>query len=78
MAEDKKTLDPTLASFYEAMERTNVEKSLMKCWPGYLGVPATMMVLMWRVITKMPKIGHGGRVMLFSENLLLSKDRLKR
>jgi hypothetical protein len=26
MAEDKKTLDPTLAGFYEAMERTNVEK----------------------------------------------------
>jgi hypothetical protein len=26
MAKDKKTVDPTLASFYEAMERTNVEK----------------------------------------------------
>jgi hypothetical protein len=26
MAEDKKTIDPTLAGFYEAMERTNVEK----------------------------------------------------
>jgi hypothetical protein len=26
MAEDKKTVDPTLAGFYEAMERTNVEK----------------------------------------------------
>jgi hypothetical protein len=26
MVEDKKTVDPTLASFYEAMERTNVEK----------------------------------------------------
>jgi hypothetical protein len=26
MAEDKKTIDPTLGCFYEAMERTNVEK----------------------------------------------------
>jgi hypothetical protein len=26
MAEEKKSMDPTLASFYEAMERTNVEK----------------------------------------------------
>jgi hypothetical protein len=26
MAEDKKTIDPTLAGFYEVMERTNVEK----------------------------------------------------
>jgi hypothetical protein len=26
MAEDKKTVDPTLAGFYEALEKTNVEK----------------------------------------------------
>jgi hypothetical protein len=26
MAKDKKTVDPTPAGFYEAMERTNVEK----------------------------------------------------
>jgi hypothetical protein len=25
MAEDKKSTDPTLAGFYEAMERTNVD-----------------------------------------------------
>ena len=31
MVEDKKSVDPTLAGFYEAMERTNVEKSPMKC-----------------------------------------------
>ena len=78
MAEDKKTIYPTLVGFYEAMERTNVEKSLMRCWLGYLGIPAIVIVLMWRVITKMPKIGHGDQVMLFSGNLLLCKDRLKR
>jgi hypothetical protein len=27
MAEDKKSVDPTLPGFYEAMERTNVEKN---------------------------------------------------
>jgi hypothetical protein len=26
MAEDNNTVDPTLAGFYEAMERTNIEK----------------------------------------------------
>ena len=26
MAEDKKSIDPTLIGFYKAMERTNVEK----------------------------------------------------
>jgi hypothetical protein len=78
MAEDKKTVDPTLAGFYEAMERTNIEKSLMKCWLGYLGIPETVIVSMWISITKMSKIGHGGRVMLFLENPLLSQERLKR
>jgi hypothetical protein len=46
MAEDKKIVDPTLAGFYEAMERTNVEKLLMRCWLGYLGIPATVITLM--------------------------------
>jgi hypothetical protein len=31
MAEDKKSVDPTFVGFYEAMKRTNIEKSLMKC-----------------------------------------------
>jgi hypothetical protein len=53
MAEDKKTVDPTLAGFYEAMERTNVEKSLMKCWLGYMGIPTSVTVSMWKVITRM-------------------------
>jgi hypothetical protein len=71
MAEDKKTVDPTLTGFYEAMERTNVKKSLMKCWLGYLGIPVT--ASMWRVIMKMPKIGPGGQVMLFLGNQLFKQ-----
>ena len=34
MAEDKKSVDPTLASFYEAMERTNVEKIIDEMLAG--------------------------------------------
>jgi hypothetical protein len=37
MAEDKKTVDPTLVGFYEAMERTNVEKITDKMLAGLSG-----------------------------------------
>jgi hypothetical protein len=37
MAEDKKSTDPTLAGFYEAMERTNVEKITNKILVGLSG-----------------------------------------
>ena len=37
MAEEKKSMDPTLASFYEAMERTNVEKITNEILAGLSG-----------------------------------------
>jgi hypothetical protein len=37
MAKDKKSVDPTLASFYEAMERTNVEKITDEMLAGLSG-----------------------------------------
>ena len=37
MAEDKKTVDPTLAGFYEAMEKTNVEKITDEMLAGLSG-----------------------------------------
>jgi hypothetical protein len=37
MAEDKKSADPTLAGFYEAMERTNVEKITNEILTGLSG-----------------------------------------
>jgi hypothetical protein len=37
MAKDKKTVDPTLAGFYEAMERTNVEKITDEMLDGLSG-----------------------------------------
>ena len=37
MAEDKKSMDRTLAGFYEAMERTNVEKITNEILAGLSG-----------------------------------------
>ena len=37
MAEDKKSTDPTLAGFYESMERTNVEKITNEMLAGLSG-----------------------------------------
>jgi hypothetical protein len=37
MAEDKKSVDPTLVGFYEAMERTNVEKITNEILAGLSG-----------------------------------------
>jgi hypothetical protein len=37
MAEDKKTVDPTLAGFYEAMEKTNMEKITNEMLAGLSG-----------------------------------------
>jgi hypothetical protein len=37
MAEDKKTVDPALVGFYEAMERTNVEKITEEMLAGLSG-----------------------------------------
>jgi hypothetical protein len=37
MAEDKKSVDPVLAGFYEAMERTNIEKTTDEMLAGLSG-----------------------------------------
>jgi hypothetical protein len=37
MAEDKKSVDPTLIGFFESMERTNVEKITDEMWVGLSG-----------------------------------------
>jgi hypothetical protein len=46
MAEEKKITDPVLIGFYEAMEKTNTEKSPMRCWLGCLRIPAAARVSM--------------------------------
>jgi hypothetical protein len=37
MAEDKKSVDPTLAGFYKAMERSNIEKITNEMLVGLSG-----------------------------------------
>ena len=64
MVEDKKSVDPTLVGFYEAMERTNVEKITDEMLAGLPG-DSSHGVLMLRVTTKMPKISHEGKSCCF-------------
>jgi hypothetical protein len=61
MAEEKKTIDPALAGFYEAMEKPTWRKSPMRFWLEYLKIPVIVRVLTWKVGMKMPKIGHGDK-----------------
>jgi hypothetical protein len=76
MVEEKKVVDPALAGFYEAMEKTNIEKITNEMLAGCLRILAIAKVLIWKVETKMPKISPGGRVIPSSESHPSSKVRL--
>jgi hypothetical protein len=62
MAEDKRSEDPALAWFYEAMERTNVEKITNEILAHCLKILVIARTWILRVIMMMSKIGRGGRV----------------
>jgi hypothetical protein len=55
MAEGKKSVDPTLAGFYEAMERTNAEKITDEMLARLSGDSSDSEFLMLKVRMKMPK-----------------------
>jgi hypothetical protein len=76
MVEDKRSEDPALAGFYEAMEWTNVEKITDEILAS-LSSDLSFSEDFYTEKTMMPKIVHGGQVMLCSENPLLRKDRLR-
>jgi hypothetical protein len=78
MAKDKKITDPTMAGFYEAIEKTNTEKITNEMLAGLSWDSSDSDILMWRVEMKMPKIGRGGRAILFLGSQLLSKGKSKR
>jgi hypothetical protein len=78
MTEEKKIIDPALAGFYKAMEKTNTKKSPMRCWLGYLRTPAIVKASILKVRMRMPKIGRGDLATLFLGNPLSSKDKLNR
>jgi hypothetical protein len=68
MTEEKKVVDPALADFYEAMEKTNTEKITNEMLAGLSEDSGDSKNLMWEVGTKIPKIGPCGRATLFSES----------
>jgi hypothetical protein len=78
MAEDKKTVDPTLAGFYETMERTNVEKNTDEMLAGLSGDSSDSDSFDVESGNEDAEIGLGDQAMLFSGNQLSSKDKLKR
>jgi hypothetical protein len=77
MAEGKKNVDPALAGFYEAMERTKIEKITNEILAGYLVIEAIVKALILRVRMRMPKIGRGDLATLFSGSLQSNKVKLK-
>jgi hypothetical protein len=77
MAEDKKSVDPTLAGFYEAMDRTNVEKITDEMLAGLSGDSSDSESFDVESDNEDAKDRPWRQVMLFLENPLLSKGRLK-
>jgi hypothetical protein len=76
MAEEKKSVDPSLVST-KPWRGPMLRKLLMRCWLDCLGTQVIARVLILRVTTTMPKIDHGGQVMLCLENPPLRRDRMK-
>jgi hypothetical protein len=77
MAEEKKVVDPTLAGFYEAMEKTNTEKITNEMLVGLSeDSSGDSKIFDLESGTKMPKIGPGGRVIPSSECHSSSRVRL--
>jgi hypothetical protein len=71
MAEDKESIDPALAGFYEAMERTNVEKITYEMLAGLSGNSSDSESF------DVESENEDALVMLFSGNSLLSEGKLK-
>jgi hypothetical protein len=78
MAEDKMTVDPTPTGFYEAMERTNVEKITNEMLARLSGDSSDSDSFDVESGNEDAEVGRGGRAMLFWESQLSNKGRLKR
>jgi hypothetical protein len=77
MAKDKKSMEPGLVGFYEAMERTNVEKIADEMLAGLSEGSSDSKDFDVESDTMTQKTGRGGQVMLYLENPLLKEDILK-
>jgi hypothetical protein len=76
MAKEKKVVDPTLAGFYEAMEKTNTEKITNEMLAGLSEDSGDSESFDLQSEMMMPMIGPGSRVIPSSENQPSSKVRL--
>jgi hypothetical protein len=61
--EEKKDVDPYITGFVESMAKTNTEKITKEILEGL-----TVISMMWKVGTKILRIGPGGQVIQSSEN----------
>ena len=77
MAEEKKSVDPALTGFYEAMERTNVEKITDEMLAGLSGDSSDNESFDVESDNEDAEDRLWRQVMMFLENPLLSKGRLK-
>jgi hypothetical protein len=79
MAEEKNSVDPTLAGFYEAMERTNVEKITNEMLAGLSGdsSDSESFDVESEIEDAKDRLWRPSHV-VFLENPLLSKGILKR
>jgi hypothetical protein len=59
--------------FIESIAKTNTERF----WKAYPKILVTVIVMMWTVEVKTPKIDHGDRAIQSSENQLLDKVTLR-
>jgi hypothetical protein len=75
MVEEKKSVDPALPGFYEAMERTNVEKFVDEMLAGLYGGSSDSED--FDVESDNNDTERGGQVMLYLKNPLLREDILK-
>jgi hypothetical protein len=78
MAEDKKSVDHTLAGFYEAMERTNVEKITNEMLAGLSGDSSDSKSFDVESENEDAEDRPWRPSHAFLENPLLSKGKLKR
>jgi hypothetical protein len=76
MAGEKKVVDPALVGFYEAMEKTNIEKITNEMLVGLSGDSGGSESFDLESGNEEPKIGPGGRVIPSSESHPSSKVRL--
>jgi hypothetical protein len=73
---EKKIVDPVLAGFYEAMEKTNTEKITNEMLAGLSEDSGDSESFDLKVEMKMPRIGPGSRVIPSSKNEPSSRVRL--